>query len=372
MRVVGVNLPDSITVVTEPAEEYLNPKQLVDYRSEREDALRWLLAFGKDPDHAKGYAEGTVKPRAYRMDQFYRWTWDQEGGYTANISTEHADSWMRHLAQADYSSTHRSNCQKAVKMLFKWWHYERGGSKWDPEITFSDTDANQPKDYLTREERTKIRNAALEYGTVPSYSNLNPAERDRWKQYLAQRLEKPKDEVKPEDWERANSWKIPSLVWTSLDAGLRPIEVEYATTQWVDVANSVLRIPREESAKSREAWIVSLRDRTAEYLDRWLTERKTRSKYDESDSLWLTREGNAYSSGSLRYLLHKLSEIAGIEVQSRQMSWYAIRHSVGTYMTREEDLAAAQTQLRHKSPETTMKYDQTPVEDRQDALDKMG
>jgi integrase len=54
------------------------------------------------------------------------------------------------------------------------------------------------------------------------------------------------------------------------------------------------------------------------------------------------------------------------------MSWYAIRHSVGTYMTREEDLAAAQAQLRHKSPETTMKYDQTPVEDRQDALDRMG
>lgn len=54
------------------------------------------------------------------------------------------------------------------------------------------------------------------------------------------------------------------------------------------------------------------------------------------------------------------------------MSWYAIRHSVGTYMTREEDLAAAQAQLRHKSPETTMRYDQTPVEDRRDALDKMG
>jgi len=54
------------------------------------------------------------------------------------------------------------------------------------------------------------------------------------------------------------------------------------------------------------------------------------------------------------------------------MSWYSIRHSVGTYMTREEDLAAAQTQLRHKSRKTTMKYDQTPVEDRKDALDRMG
>jgi hypothetical protein len=41
-------------------------------------------------------------------------------------------------------------------------------------------------------------------------------------------------------------------------------------------------------------------------------------------------------------------------------------------MFREEDLAAAQTQLRHKSPETTMINDQTPVEDRRDALDRIG
>jgi integrase len=71
-------------------------------------------------------------------------------------------------------------------------------------------------------------------------------------------------------------------------------------------------------------------------------------------------------------VIGKLCEIAGINTDNRHMSWYSIRHSVGTYMTREEDLAAAQAQLRHKSPETTMKYDQTPVEDRRDALDRMG
>lgn len=38
----------------------------------------------------------------------------------------------------------------------------------------------------------------------------------------------------------------------------------------------------------------------------------------------------------------------------------------------KEDLAAAQSQLRHTSPQTTMKYDQAPVEDRRSALDKMG
>jgi len=367
-----MTLPDSVTVVTEPAEEFLNHKQLVDYRTEREECLSWLLAFGKEPSKADGYALGTVKPRAYRMDQFYRWIWEQEGGYTAHLSHDYADSWMRHLAQEDYSSTHKANCQKSVKMLFKWWAHERGGATWDPEITFNDSNTGNPRDYLTREERTQVRNASLEYGSIPGYSNVTPGERERWKRYLAQRFEKPKSEITPDDWDRANSWKIPSMVWASMDAGLRPVEVKRASVSWVDTDNCVLRIPKQDSAKSRDDWIVSLRERTAMFLERWLDQRKQYSKYEDGDTLWKTRQGNPYTSQSLRYLLHRLCEIAGIETDNRQMSWYAIRHSVGTYMTREEDLAAAQTQLRHKSPETTMKYDQTPIEDRQDALDRMG
>jgi hypothetical protein len=37
-------------------------------------------------------------------------------------------------------------------------------------------------------------------------------------------------------------------------------------------------------------------------------------------------------------------------------------------MTKGRDLAATKAQLRHKSVKTTMKYDQVPVEDRQDGL----
>jgi hypothetical protein len=42
----------------------LNHRQLLDYRSEREDCLQWLLTYGKEPDKAEGYAKGTVKPRS--------------------------------------------------------------------------------------------------------------------------------------------------------------------------------------------------------------------------------------------------------------------------------------------------------------------
>jgi len=257
-------------------------------------------------------------------------------------------------------------------MLLKWRHHEHGMDEWQPTISFSVNDsASNPRDYLTRAERSKIRDAALEYGSIPSYSDLTPNQRDRWKAHLAQRFEKPKTDVTPADWDRANGWKIPSLVWTSLDAGLRPIEVGRATTSWVDTENGVLRIPKAESSKNYDNWVVGLQDRTAEVLDRWLAERPTYEKYEGTDALWLTREGNRYGSSGLRYLLRQLCESAEISTDNRHMSWYAIRHSTGTYMTREEDLAAAQAQLRHKSAETTMKYDQTPVEDRRRALDRM-
>jgi len=107
-------------------------------------------------------------------------------------------------------------------------------------------------------------------------------------------------------------------------------------------------------------------------LKRWLHERENYERYSDTDALWLTREGNPYGRQALRRLLHRLCEIADISVENRQMSWYTIRHSVGTYMAREEDLAAAASQLRHKNPETTMKYDQAPVDDRRNALDRMG
>lgn len=50
-------------VVTEDVTSYLNRRQLLDYRAEREDCLQWLLTSGKKPDEAKGYAMGMVTER---------------------------------------------------------------------------------------------------------------------------------------------------------------------------------------------------------------------------------------------------------------------------------------------------------------------
>jgi integrase len=279
---------------------------------------------------------------------------------------------MKKLAYGDTSQDNKANQMKAVKTLFRWRAYELGEEEWEPEITFSnDTSTTNPKDYLTLEERKRLREAVLNYGSVPHYHSITPEERDRWKTHLARRYEKPKEEVGPKDFERANSWKYPSLIWTTLDAGLRPIEVERSTTEWVDLENKVLRIPKDESSKNTDNWVVSLTDRTTNALRRWLSERQNYDKYADSDSIWLTRDGNPYQSYSLNHLLRRVCDEADISTEDRDLTWYSIRHSVGTYMAREEGLAAAQAQLRHKSPETTLRYDQTPVEDRRDALNNM-
>jgi len=170
-----------------------------------------MLTRGKDPDRGGGYARTTVDERAYRLDLFYRWVWDEEDGYTTAITHEHADGWMEALAYGETSQENKASHQNALKMLFRWRAAEFGAAEWDPEITFStNLKSSNPKDFLTREERSAVREAALELGGVPSYTSLSPDARDRWKAHLAQRFEKPKREVGPADFDRANSWKLPS------------------------------------------------------------------------------------------------------------------------------------------------------------------
>jgi site-specific recombinase XerD len=363
-----------IPAVTGPVEEQLTPRKLTDYSEYKENLLQWLSHLGKNPTKHKGYADSTVRNVTYHLDRFYRWKWESNETYTIRITPTEADNYLEFLimSEEDYSESHIHTTQKCLKRVFKFWNSERGKNfDWDSDYSFS-INQHTPKDFLTRDEREAVREASLEQGSIPAYSSVSGEERDTWVAHLAQRYEKPKSEITKEDWNRANGWKIPSLVGVSLDAGLRPVEVDRAKTQWVDTQNQVLRIPKEESSKNSGNWIVALSDRTTSCLERWLNERENYDLYSETDSLWLTKYGNPYNSSSLRRLLIRLCETAGINHENRRMSWYTIRHSVGTYMTKARDLSAAQAQLRHKSPRTTMKYDQAPVEDRQDALDEMG
>ncbi|QSG08543.1 site-specific integrase [Halapricum desulfuricans] len=242
-----------ISVVPEPSRERLGERELIDYGQHRTDLLRWAFDVGKNPDRAEGYAQQTVFGRAYRLDQFSRWVWDEYDGYTTNITHSYADDYTRYLVRRDGGDEDKSNHQKAIKMLFKWKAWNGTGETWNPDVTInSNSGTTNPADFFTIEERSQIRETLLSFDSVPNYSSCSPEQRDRIKQHLAQRFEKPKRDVTPEDFERANSWQLPSLFWTALDTGLRPIEVRRANVSWVDIDNNVLRIPKDESSKNSD------------------------------------------------------------------------------------------------------------------------
>ena len=366
---------EGLPLLPRPTRKRLTGRQLIDYKSHRESLLLWMLKRGKKPDQGQGYSWDTVRCRAYNTDIFYRWVWDQKDKYTTQFTEDDVDRYFEALVLSDQTASNKQNIEKSIKMLLRWREFEMGEdwSNWECPVTFQDVRGPQePRDYLTRDERRKIKEASINYGNVPHYNAVSPKEREEWKRHLAKRFQMPVEGVSKKEFERANGYKLPSLVCTSLDAGLRPKEVATARVQWIDVENSLLRIPYDESVKNQGNWHVSLRDETAEYLRRWIEERQLYQKYDDTDLIWLTREENPYRSTALKYVLRRLCDEAGIEYEDRQMTWYALRHSVGTFMTREEGMKAAKSQLRHRNIETTAKYDAAAVEDRRDALDRMG
>lgn len=367
------NKYEGIPLVTEDAREHLNPRQEIAYREHRRDLAEWMLNLGKDPEKAEGYSKSSVETRMNRLDLLYRFVWEREGRYVQNITTDHADQWMHHLARKDFKESTKAQYQESVKVLFKWKRYERGEDvEWDPVIEYSDPSTNyQPREYLTREDRRRLREAVMGYESVPHYNSLSPEERERWRKHLAQRLQKPAEEVTKRDFMQANSFKYPSMLYVALDAGLRPCEVGRANVGWFDGDNGVLRIPREESSKNRENWVVALKPETASIVRKWIQEREQREKYDGRRALWLTKYGNRYDKDSFRGVFRRVASAAGLDVEGRELTPYSIRHSTGTYVSDEEGLAVAAQQLRHKSKQTTQKYEHSSVDRQKEAVNRV-
>lgn len=189
---------DDIVVVPQNSQQLLNQRQLEDYREHRKQLIQWLTHLGKDPEKAEGYAHDTARQRAYEIDKFYRWIWTQEDGYTLKVSEERADEYCKELVFEDYSKTHKAAVQKALKTLFKYLNHEKNGDfDWEPEIKFSNggSQTHQIRDFLTGDERRKIKQAVLEYGSIPHYNSLTPEERDR----LRNRIEEFYRELRTEN-----------------------------------------------------------------------------------------------------------------------------------------------------------------------------
>jgi len=365
------NKIEDIVLLTSKASKFLNPREEIAYQEHRRELAEWMLNLGKDPKKAEGYSHSTAKSRMNKLDLFYRWVWQDQQQYVQDMKPAHADDWMRHLAKQELKESTKCHYQKSVQTLFKWQRDARNRNvEWEPEIEYSDPSTTyQPREYLTQEDRQKMRQAAMSYGTVPHYNSMTPSERTRWKKYLAQKLQKPEEKVTTQDFLNANSFKYTSMIFVALDGGFRPIEIKRANIQWFDPDNGVLRIPEEESSKSRENWIVALKPETVSILKKWKREREAIEKYDGRDAMWLTQQANRYNKDSFRQsVFRKIALEAGLDLENRDLTPYSIRHSTATYIAKEADLATAAKQCRHKSKQTTQKYSHSSVDRQSDAV----
>jgi hypothetical protein len=67
---------------------------------------------------------------------------------------------LDHLEQSETSASSGDKIVKALKRLFNWKGYQQGLKPWEPKVAFSSGNTgSQPREYLTKEERTKIREA---------------------------------------------------------------------------------------------------------------------------------------------------------------------------------------------------------------------
>lgn len=361
--------PDEHTfnVVTRPtrdALEDLSPKAPRDYREFKHDYLTWLSAMGKNPHRRRGYADTTLEQISLKTDQIFRWYWDAEGYYALDFGPDDATALMKEYALYDYSDANLLTFVKTIKRYFKYLRFEKGRDhEWECEVKLSEKQRTE-RDYLRRDEFAPLYHAALDHGSVPHPNQVTPEERDRIKAHLAQRFEKPKANISPEDFQRANSYKIASLVGVTLDTGLRPIEVTRAVVPWVNLHDNTLDIPSDEATKSENDWKCRLSDRSMRALQQWLGEREQYEKYDGTDALWLNRRGNPYKSRTLNYLLRQLLDEAPVEPAGRDLTWYSIRHGVATVWANEQGIQHAREQLRHEKVETTMRYVHSSSEER--------
>lgn len=358
---------------TRKSRQSLNERQLQEYEQTRMRFAEWLLTRGNDPKKGLPFSESTVKDTLYRMDFIHRWVWENFGGYNLHVSKEQADSFFDDRVGSlddDHGETDNAGHLKALKRYYKWRHHQLGGSEWDPDWSFrSDRGSDHDQPMYSHDEILELEEAVLEYGSIPNRKTTPVDEREKWRDHIAQRFGKAKEEISPEDWERAESWKYPSLLSVSIDTGLRPVEVSNARVGWLYLEEGLIRIPVEESSKGSDNWEVPLRTKTVNRLKAWKTERDNYTKYDGTDKLWLTREGNPYGSGSLKYFLGNLHEIAGIDRENH--SWYMIRRSLATGLADAKTTEHARDQLRHQSTDTTERYVQTTNEQRKKGLESM-
>lgn len=354
----------------------LNFKKQILFAEHWEEVLGYLRGKAKNPTKGIGYSESNIEPISRRIFQVFEYAW-QNGPEVLELTPPIANRYVEDLNE-DFVVTNDGNpyyegskrkFNDALRIYFR-----LQDTEWSPPVEFEDTGSSFEADYFRSQELSALLSAALDYNTPPSYSNISPEERSRWKAHIAQYLGKPKDEVTVDDWETLQrSWKIPSLISVAKDIGPRCQLIHDFTLDLIDLENESVVIPSEVAVKNDKKWENELSSQSVEILGRWLEQRSNKQKYDRSAHVWLNRKGNPYNSKNLNNLLDNLIEQSEISPGHRNLTWHSIRHSVGTYVYNQtRDLGFVAEILRHKTLEAARKYSHPAPEVKRDVIEEIG
>ncbi|QSG02770.1 site-specific integrase [Natranaeroarchaeum sulfidigenes] len=351
----------------------LNSRQQDIYSAVLSRFKQYLETEGKNPKKGLGYSK--VNERISRFHRVMKWVWNNET-ITTEFTTEDADIVNEALAEDSFRRMDGGRYAEGSKrkindVIVNWFEFQ--GIDWDPETRFHDEPATENADPFRKSELQQLWQTSLTYKSVPSYNNLSPEDRDRWKAHIAQELGKPKVEVTPSDWDTLNKdWKVPSLVRTTRGAGWRPDLIGRMSVEWYDPEAQRIYIPEGEAPKNDDSWEQELSQEGAHALDNWLDQRANQEMYDGRDEIWLTREGNPYTSASLNDLLDNLVDEAGIDEGNRKIVWYSFRHSIGTYVyDKYKDRRVVAETLRQNSTAAADRYIHPLPELKQEVADLM-
>lgn len=348
------SIPDSMS-------SELTSLEIEMYENWRDDLAEWAHMRGKNPLFGEGYSASVVESRIYQIDDFSEWVFNNYA-FTTSFQKEMANAyWNRVLLPNDNKLGTNRKRANSIQLIYK-----KRGDEWNiPNSTevyqqINKKDATGFTDWLRKDELDQIKHASLRAYATPNREEMTADEEEEWAAHIAQQLRKPRSELTDEDWEnRANSYKIPSMVYVSCDVGFRPAEIERARVQWFKgtLDEGEITIPKEESTKNSDNWHCALSDESVRLMRAWLDEREKISKYENTDEVWLTREGNPYDSDSLRRpILQNLMDEAGIDRDHRESGWYMIRRGIGTKLGKKKRIEAVMSQLRITSPKTAKRY----------------
>lgn len=190
----------------------------------------------------------------------------------------------------------------------------------ETELSQETASAQQP---FTPEEWGYIRSASLSYVLTSDGSRIHLLD-------LITKTGLRVSELRHSD-SLERCWKIAALILILSETGMRPFEVSQLTVHDLNLEDNSIRLPTDVG-KGSEGKLCRITDRTATATRRWLEQRSTRQKYDDTDLLFLDDE-NRNTDESLRELLREVADDAGIH---RPVTSVAFRRAFAHHFDTEE------------------------------------